>query len=60
MERKKLKFEKIFCALDEKSSKDTALTAGTPEMAISNQALEENSSIVLKGINYLKKILSIC
>lgn len=45
MERKKLKFEKIFCALDEKSSKDIALTAGTPEMAISNQALEENSSI---------------
>lgn len=48
--RKKLKFEEIFCALDEKSSKDTSLIAGTPEMAISSQAScnnqEEGSSTI--------------
>lgn len=40
--RKKKKFEEIFCALDEKSSSETGLIAGTPEMVISSQA-ESNS-----------------
>lgn len=35
-DQKRLKFEEIFCALDEKSSKDTTLIAGKPEMAISS------------------------
>ena len=42
-DRKKLKFEEIFCALDEKSSKDTSLIAGTPEMVISSQASDNRS-----------------
>ena len=49
-DEKKKKFEEIFCALDEKSSKDTSLIAGTPEMAISSQAScnnqEEGSSTI--------------
>lgn len=36
-EEKKLKFEEIFCASEEKSSEDTSLIAGKPEMAISSQ-----------------------
>lgn len=42
------KFNQIFCALLEKSSEDTQLTAGTPEMVISNQAsnIEEGSSTI--------------
>ena len=36
--RKKLKFEAINCALDEKSSSETRLIAGKPEMVISSQA----------------------
>lgn len=36
--RKFNKFKEIFCALEEKSSKDTSLIAGNPEMAISSQA----------------------
>lgn len=32
------KFNEILCAFDEKSSKDTSLIAGTPEMVISSQA----------------------
>lgn len=36
--QKKEKFEEIFCALDEKSSSETGLIAGTPEMVISSQA----------------------
>ena len=45
--RKKLKFEEI-CAFEEKSSKDTQLIAGTPEMVISSQAsdIEEGSSTI--------------
>ena len=44
---KKLKFEEIFCALEERSSKDTSLIAGTPEMVISSQAsIEEGSSTI--------------
>ena len=45
---KKLKFENIFCALEEKSSKDTSLIAGTPEMVISSQAdkISEGSSTI--------------
>ena len=44
---KKLKFEKIFCASEEKSSEDTSLIAGTPEMAISSEAsIEERSSTI--------------
>lgn len=31
------KFQEIFCALDEKSSSETGLIAGTPEMEISSQ-----------------------
>ena len=36
--RKKLKFEAINCALDEKSSSETRLIAGKPETVISSQA----------------------
>ena len=45
--RKRLKFEEI-CAFEEKSSKDTQLIAGTPEMVISSQAsdIEEGSSTI--------------
>ena len=39
---KKQKFENIFRALDEKSSSELGLTAGTPEMVISNQAANSN------------------
>ena len=39
--RKKKKFEEIFCALDEKSSSETGLIAGTPEMVISSQAVDD-------------------
>ena len=38
------KFNEIFCALDEKSSSETRLIAGTPEMVISSQA-----KIILEG-----------
>lgn len=45
---KKSKFNEIFCALGEKSSKDTSLIAGKPEMVISSQAsnIEEGSSTI--------------
>lgn len=45
---KKLKFEEIFCASEEKSSEDTSLIAGTPEMVISSEAsnVEERSSTI--------------
>ena len=44
---KRLKFEKIFCASEEKSSEDTSLIARTPEMAISSEAsIEERSSTI--------------
>lgn len=48
MDRKKLKFEEIFCALDEKSSSETGLIAGTPEMVISSQTVDntEGSSTI--------------
>ena len=36
--RTKLKFENIFCALNEKSLSETRLIAGNPEMEISSQA----------------------
>ena len=39
--QKKEKFEEIFCALDEKSSSETGLIAGTPEMVISSQAVDD-------------------
>lgn len=47
-EEKKLKFEEIFCASEEKSSEDTSLIAGTPEMVISSEAsnIEERSSTI--------------
>ena len=47
-DEKKKKFEEIFCALDEKSSKDTQLIAGTPETVISSQAdnISEGSSTI--------------
>lgn len=47
-ERKKLKFEEIFCALDEKSSIETVLTEETAEMPIVNQApnIGEGSSTI--------------
>lgn len=41
---KKLKFEEIFCALDEKSSIETVLTEETAEMLIVNQASQEEGS----------------
>lgn len=45
---KKLKFEEIFCASEEKSSEDTSLIAGTPAMAISSESsiIEERSSTI--------------
>lgn len=45
--RKFDKFKEIFCALEEKSSKDTSLIAGTPEMAISSQASKEEGSTTI-------------
>ena len=42
--RKKETFNKIICALDEKSSSEPGLTAGTPEMVISNQAEKSEGS----------------
>ena len=48
IKRKKEKFEEIICAFDEKSSNETGLIAGTPEMVISSQAkinLEGSSTI---------------
>ncbi len=52
---KKLKFEEIFCASEEKSSEDTSLIAGTPEMVISSQAsdvlsVEGSSTIPEMGV----------
>lgn len=46
--RKKEKFEEIFCALNEKSLSETGLIAGTPEMVISSQAVDntEGSSTI--------------
>lgn len=41
---KRLKFEEIFCASEEKSSEDTTLIAGTPEMVISSEASNEERS----------------
>ena len=54
-EEKKLKFEEIFCASEEKSSEDTSLIAGTPEMVISSQAsditsVEGSSTIPEMGV----------
>ncbi len=48
LKRKKTKFESIICALDEKSSSETGLIAGTPEMVISSQVskLEKGSSTI--------------
>lgn len=45
---KKLKFEEIFCASEERSSEDTSLIAETPEMVISSEAsnTEERSSTI--------------
>jgi hypothetical protein len=40
---KKSKFEEIFCASEERSSEDTSLIAGTPEMVISSQASDNKS-----------------
>lgn len=47
-ESKRLKFEEIFCASDEKSSAETVLTEETAEMPIVNQAsnIEEGSSTI--------------
>lgn len=42
-DRKFNKFNEIFCASEEKSSEDTSLIAGTPEMAISSQASDYKS-----------------
>lgn len=46
--RKKEKFEEIICALSEKSLSEMGLTAGTPEMVISSQAVNntEGSSTI--------------
>lgn len=45
---KKLKFETIICALNEKSLSETGLIAGKPEMVISSQAVDntEGSSTI--------------
>lgn len=52
LKRKKEKFEEIFCALSEKSLGELGLTAGTPEMVISNQAVntEGSSTIPEMGV----------
>lgn len=42
-ETKKLMFEEIFCASEEKPSEDTSLIAGTPETVISSQASDNIS-----------------
>lgn len=42
---KRLKFEEIFCASEEKSSEDIPLIAGTPEMVISSEASSEETFI---------------
>lgn len=51
---KKLKFKEIFCASEERSSEDTSLIAGTPEMVISSQAsdnsVEGSSTIPEMGV----------
>ncbi len=44
LKRKKDKFEEIFCAFEEKSSNETGLIAGTPEMVISSQAEKSEGS----------------
>ena len=46
--RKYNKFQEIFCAFEERSSEDTSLIAGTPEMVISSEAsnIEERSSTI--------------
>lgn len=41
-QRKKAKFEKILCALSEKSLSEMGLIAGTPEMVISSQASQKD------------------
>ena len=55
MEIIKYKNLEIFCASEEKSSEDTSLIAGTPEMAISSQAnnnlLEGSSTIPEMGVD---------
>ena len=43
-ERKKAKFEKILCAISEKSLSEMGLIAGKPEMAISSQANKTEGS----------------
>lgn len=52
--RKYNKFLEIFCASEEKSSEDTSLIAGTPEMVISSQAsdnsVEGSSTIPEMGV----------
>ena len=46
-EEKYQKFNNIFCAIEEKSSIETGLIAGKPEMVISSQAsIEEGSSTI--------------
>ena len=42
--RKYNKFKEIICALEEKSSSETGLIAGTPEMVISSEASKEERS----------------
>ena len=44
LDKKFNKFNEIFCAFDEKSSSEPGLTAGTPEMVISNQAEKSEGS----------------
>lgn len=44
LDKKFNKFNEIFCAFDEKSSNESGLTAGTPEMVISNQVEKSKGS----------------
>ena len=49
-ERKKAKFEKILCALSEKSLSEMGLIAGTPETVISSEAEKSERSTTIPGM----------
>ena len=61
--RKYNKFLEIFCASEERSSEDTSLIAGTPEMVISSQAtdnsVEGSSTIPEMGVHYKLLVVEI-
>lgn len=58
-ERKKAKFEKILCALNEKSLSEMGLIAGTPEMVISSEAEKSERSTTIPEME-VERSLSKC